>query len=29
VMDIRSNIVLQRIKVDSSPLAVLRAGEPD
>jgi len=27
VMDIRSNIVLQRIKTDSSPLAVLVAGE--
>ncbi len=26
VMDIRSNIVLQRIKVDSSPLAILKAG---
>ncbi|MDQ0141670.1 Lrp/AsnC family transcriptional regulator [Cupriavidus necator] len=25
VMDIRSNIVLQRIKVDSSPLAILKA----
>ncbi|CAG9175236.1 Leucine-responsive regulatory protein [Cupriavidus laharis] len=28
VMDIRSNIVLQRIKTDSSPLAVLRAADP-
>jgi DNA-binding Lrp family transcriptional regulator len=27
VMDIRSNIVLQRIKVDSSPLAILKGGE--
>jgi DNA-binding Lrp family transcriptional regulator len=26
VMDIRSNIVLQRIKVDSSPLAILKAA---
>ena len=28
VMDIRSNIVLQRIKTDSSPLAVLKAADP-
>jgi DNA-binding Lrp family transcriptional regulator len=26
VMDIRSNIVLQRIKTEGSPLAILKAG---